>query len=89
MARFQPPGECPVCGEFVPARALACRGCGSCEKTGWNDDADYDGLDLPDEAFENGAQKPRSPSNAMQRIWWLAAVVLLIVTIWYFFIQAR
>ena len=89
MARFKPPGECPVCGEFVPARALACRGCGSCEKTGWNDDADYDGLDLPEEAFEEEPRKPQSESNVMSRVWWAVAVVLLVVTVWYFIIQAR
>ena len=89
MARFTPPGECPVCGEFVPARALACRGCGSCEKTGWNEEADYDGLDLPDEAFADDPRPPKIESNFMQRVWWAAAVVLVLVTIWYFLIGAR
>jgi len=87
MARFQPPGECPVCGEFVPARATVCRGCGSCEKTGWNDDADYDGLDLPDEAFENGDQATRTESRFMRRIWWLAGIVLLLISLWYIIIR--
>ena len=89
MAHFKPPGDCPVCGEFVPARALACRECGSCEKTGWNEDADYDGLDLPDEAFESEERQPTRNSKLMQRVWWLAAVVLLIVSIWYLFFQLR
>jgi hypothetical protein len=89
MARFKPPGDCPVCGEFVPARALACRGCGSCERTGWNEDAAYDGLDLPDEAFEDGPRQPKPQDSIMPRVWWIAAVVLLLVTIWYFVLQAR
>jgi hypothetical protein len=89
MARFHPPGDCPVCGEFVPARALACRGCGSCEKTGWNEDADYDGLDLPDEAFEDEPRQPSRNILSMRRVWWVAAVVLLIMTIVYLFAQAR
>ena len=89
MARFRPPGDCPVCGEFVPARALACRECGSCEKTGWKDDADYDGLDLPDEAFEEEPRRPARGNNFMQRVWWVAAVVLLLVTLWYLFVQVR
>lgn len=89
MARFRPPGECPVCGEFVPARAMACRGCGSCEKTGWNDDAEYDGLDLPDESFETEQRKPARENSLLARIWWLAAVMLLLVSIWYLILQAR
>ncbi len=89
MARFKPPGDCPVCGEFVPPRALACRGCGSCEKTGWNEDADYDGLDLPDEAFDDGSRRPSANGRLMQRVWWIAALVMLLVTIWYFFVQIR
>ena len=89
MARFKPPGDCPVCGEFVPARALACRACGSCEKTGWNEDAAYDGLDLPDEAFEDESPQPVAQRKLMQRVWWVAAVMLLLVSIWYFFVQIR
>ena len=83
MARFKPPGDCPVCGESVPARALACRGCGSCENTGWNEDADYDGLDLPEEAFEDAPRRPETRRRIMQRVWWFVALVLLLVSIWY------
>ncbi|OAI42119.1 hypothetical protein AYO41_01175 [Verrucomicrobia bacterium SCGC AG-212-E04] len=86
MARFRPPGDCPVCGEFVPAGAKACRECGSCERTGWNEEADYDGLDLPDEAFEDEPRRPGRDGNLMQRVWWIAAVVLVLVTIWYWFL---
>ncbi|EDY81674.1 hypothetical protein VDG1235_1292 [Verrucomicrobiia bacterium DG1235] len=45
---FEPPGECPICGEYVEEGAVACGGCGSCAETGWNEDTLYDGLDLPD-----------------------------------------
>lgn len=89
MARFRPPGDCPVCGEFVAAGAKACRDCGSCEKTGWNDAADYDGLDLPDEAFEDEPRRPAENGHFLQRVWWSVAVVLLLVTIWYLFQPGR
>lgn len=47
------PAVCPVCGEDVPPRAKACPECGADERSGWKEDAHlYDGLDLPDEAWE-------------------------------------
>ena len=83
MARFRPPGDCPVCGEFMAAGARACRECGSCEKTGWKDEADYDGLDLPDEAFEDEPRRPAGSGSLLKGVWWTAAVVLLVAMIWY------
>lgn len=48
MPAFKPPGQCPVCGEWVPRGAVACNDCGACAKSGWKADADAsDGLDLP------------------------------------------
>lgn len=47
------PGECPCCGADVPPRALSCPECGADERTGWGGDDTYDGLDLPDAAWEN------------------------------------
>jgi hypothetical protein len=46
---FKPPGNCPVCDEHVPRGLVACPNCGSCARSGWNADIDYDGLDLPDD----------------------------------------
>ncbi|NEQ69196.1 MAG: hypothetical protein F6K21_27660 [Symploca sp. SIO2D2] len=51
--KFTPPGDCPVCGAFVPRGALSCDECGSCSDTGWNEEAFYDGLDLPTEEDVN------------------------------------
>ena len=73
----------------MPARATVCRGCGSCEKTGWNEDADYDDLDLPDEAFDDNDAAPKSKGNFMQRVWWIAAVVLLLLSLWYIVIRLQ
>jgi len=50
---FRPPGDCPVCGEFVPRNAMSCAGCGASRDSGWNEEASVSGLDLPDdEAFD-------------------------------------
>ncbi|MEK0449298.1 MAG: hypothetical protein RL088_1566 [Verrucomicrobiota bacterium] len=48
------PEVCPVCGEDVPRNAKACRGCGACHESGWNEISNiYDGLDLPDYSYED------------------------------------
>jgi hypothetical protein len=69
MSAFVPPGECPACGEHVPAGARACPACGADERTGWSDDTLYDGLDLPDEAFEDDASPERRPPRMAGRTW--------------------
>jgi hypothetical protein len=75
---FRPPGQCPVCGEWVPRGQLACDGCGACAKSGWKDDANArDGLDLPDEDFdydafverEFGDASPQRRGPARARFW--------------------
>lgn len=67
---FRPPGDCPVCGEFVPRKAVACAGCGASRDSGWNEEASVSGLDLPnDEEFdyddfvarEFGQGRPKNP----------------------------
>lgn len=56
------PSECPVCGAVVPRGARACPECGADERSGWNeDDTRYDGLDLPDEAFEESQPRASRP----------------------------
>ena len=77
------PEVCPVCGEEVPPRALACPECGADHKSGWRDDAtSYDGIDLPEEfdydefvrdEFGSGV-KPRG----IPTIWWVTALLLLV-----------
>jgi hypothetical protein len=82
------PSECPVCGAAVPPKARACPGCGADERSGWNeDDARYDGLDLPDSAFEDedadypAAPRPRrAPLRpGVRPFWWLVALGLLLL----------
>ena len=84
MRVFIPPGECPVCGEAVSAGAASCRSCGSCSDSGWSEDTVYDGLGLPDEAFENGSgtalKKPEKPLR--KRLTMAAAILAVVIFFW-------
>jgi hypothetical protein len=82
---FRPPGDCPVCGEFVPRKAVACPGCGASRDSGWNEEASISGLDLPDdEAFdyddfvarEFGQGRPKKPDR--RRVWTIVGLVLIL-----------
>lgn len=74
------PQECAQCGAEIPRRARACPGCGADERTGWREASPYDGLDLPDSAWdEDAAHRPaRAPRvNGLAWYWWLAGALLL------------
>ena len=78
---------CPVCGDDVPAGAKSCPECGACDKSGWKADADYDGLDLPDDEFDyekfageefgGGSRK-----SGAQKFWIAITVVVLAAFAW-------
>jgi hypothetical protein len=84
MKQKPSPSVCPVCGEDVPPRSLACPECGACHNSGWKEDAEIqDGLDLPEDDFDydefvrdefGGKAKPRG----MNVIWWVTGIVLLL-----------
>jgi hypothetical protein len=79
---FQPPGDCPVCGEEVPTGAMSCPGCGADERTGWNeDDVRYDGLDLPDEAYAEDSDSPPQKPWHQSALWIGVALGLLVILI--------
>jgi hypothetical protein len=79
-----PPEICPNCGAEVPRNAKACPECGADEQTGWSEEAQGTGLDLPDENFdyddfverEFGGKKP--VPRGIHWFWWLVAVALVI-----------
>jgi hypothetical protein len=84
------PSECPVCGADVPAKARACPGCGADERTGWNTEhTRYDGLDLPDGAFEDDETlkeeglKPRSVPRGIPVFWRIVGLVLAAILIYF------
>ncbi|MGB0372049.1 MAG: zinc-ribbon domain-containing protein [Opitutales bacterium] len=75
------PEICPACGHEVPKGRLACPECGADENSGWNEDALlYDGLDLPEEAFEdeNNPKEKHSQSPLLSWIWSALALIALI-----------
>ena len=82
MSTFQPPGHCPTCGEYVEENAVACPSCGSCPRTGWNEDSAYDGLDLPTEEGEPSGAKATG-------VFWKAVVVVGLVALLLYVFVAR
>lgn len=81
-ARPPAPAECAQCGEPIPPGARACPHCGADERTGWRETSLYDGLDLPDSAFEAEAPRPSPPPvrrvNGLAWYWWAVAAALLV-----------
>jgi hypothetical protein len=79
---FKPPSECPVCGAAVPPAARACPECGADERTGWREeDALYDGLDLPDSDStpeRSTDRRPGSTRNGTPILWWAVGVVVIL-----------
>jgi hypothetical protein len=90
--RRKAPEVCPVCGEDVPPGARACPECGADHNSGWREDADlYDGVDLPDEFdYEDFKRREFGVSlkpTGLPLAWWFTAIVVLILTLLYFFIS--
>lgn len=85
-SRPRTPEICPVCGESVPPRALACPECGADHNSGWKEDY-LDGVDLPDEEFDYDdfvAKEfgPGSKKSRLHPIWWISALLLLLALAW-------
>jgi hypothetical protein len=64
---------------------LACPECGADERTGWRETSIYDGMDLPESAWESdeadAAEKPMRDSrrvNGLAWYWWCVGVLLLV-----------
>jgi hypothetical protein len=51
---------CPHCGEPIEEDAPSCPHCGSDNETGWNPEAEYLSLDLPDDDDEDDGAAPLS-----------------------------
>ena len=73
----------------MPANARACPECGADERTGWDEEASrFDGLDLPDNVFDEDARTERFRRNNRRTVmglapfWWVVGIVLLAVLIY-------
>ena len=85
---FFPPTECPVCGENVPRDARACPGCGADERSGWDEEAmRYDGLDLPDSAYDDEQGHTPAPRTTGDRVWLEIAVLVFLGVITTFLLR--
>jgi uncharacterized membrane protein YvbJ len=80
--------NCPHCGADLPRGVKACPECGSCEKTGWSDETAASGLDIPDQDFDYEEFTQREFGKAekvvprgVSPIWWVVAVVILILVV--------
>jgi uncharacterized membrane protein YvbJ len=93
--KLKTPHVCPVCGEDVPRGSLACPECGADHNSGWREDAGaHDALDLPDEDFNydkfvreefGSAAKPAG----VKIVWWIVAIVLIVVCAVIYFAAAH
>lgn len=84
---FEPPGECPVCGEWVPAKRRSCPSCGADAASGWDEETTrYDGINLPGEDGDEEAGHRRawkaSPVRGVPWWVWLTAVVVAGAVAW-------
>jgi len=89
--KTETPEICPVCGEDVPRGALACPECGADHNSGWREDAErYDGIDLPDEFNYEEFTRSEFGSSVkpagISAVWWVTAIVVLALTLLYFFV---
>jgi hypothetical protein len=81
-----PPEECANCGAAIPRKARACPHCGADERTGWRETSVYDGLNLPDSAYDDGPRPPRRQGLAW---YWIVAIVAGIIVSLFFSLGGR
>ena len=91
-SRPRTPEVCPVCGEDVPPRALACPECGADHNSGWREDY-LDGAGVPDEEefdYDSFVKEEfgGKPKSTIKPIWWITAVVLLLALVLGYFLAA-
>ena len=84
--RPPPPVECAQCGASIPRRAAACPECGADEHTGWREASLYDGLELPESAWDDENDDSSQARRNMKRnvngiawYWWCVAVAMLVL----------
>lgn len=90
------PEVCPVCGEDVPRRALACPECGADHNSGWREDAataDAIGAAAGDFNYDEFVREEFGPSakpRGIATIWWITGIMLIAALVaLYFYTAAR
>jgi hypothetical protein len=63
-----------------------CANCGADERTGWRETSVYDGLNLPDSAYDDGPRPPRRQGLAW---YWIVAIVAGIIVSLFFSLGGR
>lgn len=86
------PDICPVCGEEVPPRAVACPECGADHNSGWQADAESsDALgateDFDYEAFVRNEFGSSPKPTGIKPVWWIAALLLLLAFAIIYFVE--
>ena len=79
MSEKQTPESCAQCGSPIPPRAKACPECGADERTGWREQSIYDGLDLPESAFDDESRFARSRTRNRELASWIWKAVALLL----------
>ena len=83
-SRLPTPEICPVCGEDVAPRALACGECGADHNSGWRAEAEVDdalGEAADDFSYDDFVRSEFGTSPkpvGISLLWWLTALVLLL-----------
>jgi len=78
------PETCPECGTELAPNAKACPECGSCEETGWSEEATRARLGLPAEEFdyEEYLKEEFAPEKTRRLPWyWWVGILILIGTL--------
>lgn len=84
MPEPRTPPTCAQCGADIPGGARACPECGADERTGWREVSVYDGLELPEDAWDDhkraGGDRrvPDRRVNGIRWYWWCIAVAVLL-----------
>jgi hypothetical protein len=82
------PETCPHCGADLKRGAKACPECGSCEQTGWSEEASASGLGIPDHDFDyeeftqrEFGPKPKAIPRGISPFWWMVALGLVTLAV--------
>ena len=59
---------CPHCGEPITDDAPSCPHCGSDNETGWNPEAEYLSVDLPDDEDDDALLRSHTPPPGSSRL---------------------